>query len=157
MKAPTEQQLRAMSPKERMRVRSRAAKLDSELGRATLALIDSLGLPMTSGGLSEKHPLYLEMQEIAFSPEGRAAALNAVAKGLPAMAGIDPLLQREMGSRYSAEQQITMNAGYIVAALMRRLAYEMAAKRAPLPKNCVAKTAATWRPNTPATGAGRRS
>ena len=99
-----------------------------------------------SGGLTEKHPIYIEMHEIASSPEGRAAALKAVAEGLPAMAGVDPLLQQKMGSRYSADQQMTMNAGYIVAGVRRTLGYEMAAKSAPLPENCVAKTAATWRP-----------
>jgi hypothetical protein len=114
MKAPTEMQLRAMSPEKRMTVRSRAAKLGGEIGNAAAALIDSLNLPLSSGGMSEDHPLYREMQELIWSADGKAAAIQAVEKGLPAMAGIDPLLQKAMGDRYGREYQGTMNAGYIV-------------------------------------------
>ncbi|KQQ15541.1 hypothetical protein ASF59_14530 [Methylobacterium sp. Leaf121] len=64
MKAPTEVQIRAMTPEGRMTVRSRAAKLDTDVGRATVALIDGLGLPLSSGGMSLDDPVYREMQEI---------------------------------------------------------------------------------------------
>ncbi|WP_424360971.1 hypothetical protein [Methylocystis parvus] len=144
MKAPTETQLRAMTPEQRMLVRQRAAKLNNEIGAVTVALIDSLHLPLSSGGMSEDHPLYREMQEVIWSAEAKSAAVKAVEKGLPAMAGVDPILQRVMGERYGREYQGTMNAGYIVGEVMRYLGYDKVGE-GPLPEGCVAKTAATWR------------
>lgn len=148
MKVPTERQIRSWSPDERMRVRSRAAKMGTEVGRQTMELIDLLNLPLSSGGMAADHPLYREMMEVAWSAEGKAAALKAVQEGRPAMAGVDPLLQKVMGSRYSAEQQGTLNAGYIVGEVMRHLGFEKDSE-APLPTNCIAKTAATWKANKP--------
>jgi hypothetical protein len=124
MKVPTELQLLAMTPEQRMTVRSRAVKLGGPIGNATVALIDSLNLPLSSGGISKDHPLYREMQEIVWSAEGKAAAVHTVEEGLPALAGIDPLLQKAMGDRYGREYQGTMNAGYIVCELMRFLGYD---------------------------------
>jgi hypothetical protein len=98
--------------------------------------------------MSQDHPLYREMQEIVWSAEGKSAALQAVEEGRPAMAGIDPLLQKVMGDRYGLEYQGTMNAGFIVAELMRFLGYEKEGE-AELPSGCVAKTAATWRLHKP--------
>jgi hypothetical protein len=146
MKSPTETQLRAMTPEERMTVRSNAVRLGGEIGDATVGLIDSLNLPLSSGGMSEDHPLYREMQKVVWSAEGKAAAIEAVDKGQPAMAGIDPLLQKVMGDRYGREYQGTVNAGYIVGELMRFLGYDKKGE-ADLPSGCVAKTAATWRRN----------
>ena len=144
MKAPTDKQLKAMSPEDRMTVRNRAARLDNEIGRSTVALIDSLDLPLSSGGMAADHPLYREMQEVAWSAEGKAAAVAAVARGQPAMAGVDPLLQKAMGERYGRDYQGTANAGYIVGEVMRFLGYKKVGE-AVLPGGCVAKTAATWR------------
>lgn len=148
MKAPTEMQLRAMTPEQRMTLRSNAVRLGGEIGDATAALINSLNLPLSSGGMSEDHPLYQEMQEIVWSADGKAAAVQAVDNGLPAMAGIDPLLQKAMGNRYGRESQGTMNAGYIVGELMRFLGYQKG-READLPSHCVARTAATWTRNKP--------
>jgi hypothetical protein len=119
--------------------------MTTEEAMATVKLIDSLDLPLSFGGMSTDHPLYLEMMEVAWSADGKKAALDAVEKGLPAMAGVDPLLQKAMGSRYSADQQGTLNAGYIIAEVMRHLGYEKDKEAAPLP------TAATWKRNMPLT------
>ncbi|WP_439601847.1 hypothetical protein [Devosia sp.] len=140
---PTEAQLRAMSPEQRMTIRTRAEKMDNDTGRATVELIDALHLPLSSGGLSMDHPIYREMAEVIWSSEGKAAAVDAVAKALPAMAGVDPLLQMRMGERYGREYQGTMNAGSLVAEVMRYLGYKKTGE-AELPEGCVAKTAATW-------------
>lgn len=136
-----------MTPEQRMLVRQRAAKLNNEIGAVTVALIDSLHLPLSSGGMSEDHPVYREMQEVIWSAEAKSAAVRAVENGLPAMAGVDPILQRVMGERYGREYQGTMNAGYIVGEVMRHLSYDKVGE-APLPEGCVAKTAATWRPTS---------
>ena len=98
-------QLRRMTPEQRMTVRSRAVTLGGEIGNATTALIDSLDLPLSSGGMSADHPLYREMQDIIWSAEGKAAAIRAVEEDMPAMAGIDPLLQEAMGDRYGRESR----------------------------------------------------
>ena len=145
MKAPTEMQIRAMSAEQRSTLRANAAKLGGPLGDSTVALIDSLRLPMSSGGMASDDPLYLAMREVVWSKEGQAAALSATAAGQPAMALVDPLIQAKMGARYGREQQGTVNAGFIVAELMRSLGYEKEGE-GPLPPNCVAKTAARWRP-----------
>ena len=147
MKAPTEMQLRSMTPEQRLLVRGRAAKLGGEMGLATVALIDELHLPMSSGGMSHDNPIYCEMEKIIWSAEGKLAATSAVESGLPAMAGIDPLLQRLMGNRYGREQQGTVNAGVIVGELMKHLGYEKLGE-AELPAECIARTAATWRRRT---------
>lgn len=151
MKAPTETQLRAMTPEGRILVRQRAAKLNNDLGNATVALIDSLHLPLSSGGMSEDHPLYREMQDVIWSAEAKSAAVQSVEKGLPAMAGVDPFLQRVMGERYGREYQGTTNAGSIVGELMRYLGYEKLGE-APLPEGFLARTAATWQPIHPRKG-----
>jgi hypothetical protein len=147
MIVPTETQLRAKTPEELMTTRDNAVKLGGEIGNATVALIDSLNLPLSSGGMSKDHPFYSEMQRIVWSADGKVAAIHAVERRQPAMAGIDPLLQKLMGDRYSPENQMTVKAGEIVGELMGFLGYKNAKKAAALPSDCVAKTAATWRPN----------
>ncbi|MDP4026837.1 hypothetical protein Q8W71_30015 [Methylobacterium sp. NEAU 140] len=148
MKVPSEMTVRGMTPEGRALVRDRASKLDNEVGRETVALIDSLNLPLSSGGMSLDDPLYREMQEVVWSARARAAALDAVKAGLPALAGVDPILQEVMGSRYGREAQGTMNAGSLAAEVMRHLGYEKVGD-GPLPENCIAKTAATWKPKAP--------
>ena len=51
------------------------------------------------------------MEEVAWSAEGKAAAIEAIGKELPPMASVDPPLQKAMGARYSREHQGTVNAG----------------------------------------------
>ncbi|TXM99099.1 hypothetical protein FV242_26700 [Methylobacterium sp. WL64] len=145
MRVPTEAQIRAMTPEGRMTVRSRAAKLDSEIGRATVALIDSLDLPLSSGGMSLDDPIYREMQEIVWSARARQAALDAVRSGHPALAGVDPILQEIMGGRYGRTGQGTMNAGSLVAEVMRHAGYEKNGEGL-LPETCIARMAAMWKP-----------
>ena len=149
MRAPTLEQIRRWTLEERMRVRLRAAARRDAIGDEAVALIDGSGLPLRSGGgLSADHPIYREMEEVIWSQEGRTAALEAVAKGLPAMAGVDPLLQERMGPRYCANQQGTANAGWIVAELVRSRGYEPKGA-ATLPPGCVARTAALYAPKRP--------
>jgi hypothetical protein len=106
-------------------------------------------LSESGGGRSEDHPLYIDMQEVIWSAEGKAAAISAANDGLPAMAGIDPLLQKKMGRRYGTDHQGTVNAGSIVAELMRYLGYEKHPD-GQLAEGCVAQTAAMWKPKSPA-------
>lgn len=141
----TTEKLKAMTANDRLSLRNNALSKGTPEALAIVKQIDELKLPLGSGGLTEDHPLYQEMYEIIMSPEAKVLALAAVGAGLPAMAGIDPLLQERMGKRYTNEQQMTVNAGYITGSLMISAGYEKDKEGVPLPKGCVAKSSTTWR------------
>lgn len=145
MKSYTLDGLKLMTPERRAVLYRNAADRRDEGGQAIIDMIDAAGLSLRSGGMKMDDPVYLRMEEIVWSREGRAAAIAATDQGLPAMAGVDPLLQADLGTQYNAESMGTMNAGFIVAELMRHLGY-VDAGPGKLPANCVAKTAMTWRP-----------
>ena len=89
-------------------------------------------------------PVYLQMEEITWSKEGRAAALKATDEGLPALAGVEPLFIAALGDRYMPHDMGTMNAGYIVGELMRHLGY-VGGRAGKMPEGSVAKTAMKWK------------
>ena len=97
--------------------------------------------------LTMDDPITLRMEQIINSPQGRQAAMAAAAAGLPAMAGIDPLLSTALGADYGKHNFATATAGDLVAKLMRSLGYTEAGSRS-LPTHCVAKTAMMWKPKT---------
>lgn len=141
------QKLQAMTAEERSRLYENAHRLIDSGGREIIRLIEASGLSLksSSGGIAKDSPVYLMMEQVIRSPQGRAAALEATAKRLPAMAYIDPLLQEKLGSDYSPQEMITVAAGSIVGELMRELGYDTM-KSASLPKGCIAKSAAVWVP-----------
>ncbi|MHC2019987.1 hypothetical protein [Methylobacterium sp. CM6247] len=145
----TTEKLKAMTANERLSLRKNAISKGSAEALAIVEQIDELKLPLGSGGLTEDHPLYQEMYGIIMSPEAKARALKAVAAGLPAMAAIDPLLQERMGKRYTNEQQMTVNAGYITGSVMISAGYEKDKEGVPLPSECVAKSSTTWKLKRP--------
>lgn len=141
----THQKLAAMSVHDRAELYRNACRLGHTPQGATLKkMLEEAGLPFSEAGcLSADDPIYLKMRELIESPEGRAAGVAAVKVGLPAMAGVDPLLQVLLGSDYGSHNMGTQTAGSIVAEVMRSLGYKKTGE-ATLPSNCVAKTAATW-------------
>lgn len=141
----TPQKLAAMSVHERAELYRNACRLGhTPQGAALKTMLEVAGLPFSEDGcLSADDPIYLKMQDLIVSPEGRAAAVAAVKVGLPAMAGVDPLLQVQLGSDYGSHNMGTQTAGSMVAEVMRSLGYKKIGE-ASLPSNCVAKTAATW-------------
>lgn len=94
--------------------------------------------------LANKHQAYLKMEEIVWSVDGRKAAIAATEKGLPALAGVEPLFTAELGERYHPHDGGTMNACYIVAGLMRHLGY-VEDGQGSMPNGSVAKTAMKWK------------
>jgi hypothetical protein len=52
----------------------------------------------------------------------------ATEKGLPALCGVEPLLTKELGSRYNPHYMGTNSAGVIMGELMRHLGYAAAAQ-----------------------------
>lgn len=107
-------------------------------------LIEEAGLPYSEDRcLTNDDPIAIKMYEVIHSAEGRTASLAAVKAGLPAMAGIDPLLQIALGVDYGPHNMATVTAGSLVGDLMTEMGYKKG-KQAKLPAHCVAKTAATW-------------
>ena len=115
--------LKSMSPDGRARLYARARQVRDSGGQQILDLIDELGLPLRSGGMTAADPVYLEMEEIIWSPAGRSTCLEATKRGEPALAGVEPMIRDRLGPRYHPHDQGTMNAGYIVGSLMKHLGY----------------------------------
>jgi hypothetical protein len=136
--------LKRMSPEERSRLYKNAVDRREKGGQAIIDLIDSLGLPLSSGGLTRDDPVYLKMRDIIWSNEARKAAKAATEQGLPALCGVEPLLIKELGDRYSPHDWGTVTAGAIMGDVMRHLGY-IANGDAKCPEGSVAKTAMTWR------------
>jgi hypothetical protein len=58
--------------------------------------------------------------------------------------GVDPLISEELGDRYSPYNDGTVNAGFILAGLMRHLGF-VEDGQGRMPEGCVAKTALKWK------------
>ena len=93
--------------------------------------------------LASNDPITLRMHEIIFSPEGRVAAVAATKASMPALAGVEPMLQEALGVDYGPHNWGTVIAGSFIGELMQMLGYRKIGRK-PLPSSCVAKTAATW-------------
>jgi len=140
----TEEKLSKLTAKELRNLYDNALAREGEEAALTVALIESLGAPEKQTSLSLDSPLGREMQKVIFSPAGKEAALDAAAAGNAPMAAIDPMLQEALGEKYKGAYEGTVNAGYLVANLMRQHSWETNGKRQKLPENCVAKTAAIF-------------
>lgn len=129
--------LKEMTPEQRAALYQNAARLRENGGQAIIDLIDSSGLSLSSGGIRSDDPTYLKMEEIIWSTEGRKAAIKATESGLPALAGVDPLISDELGGRYNPHDDGTRSAGYIQAGLMRHLGF-VEDGQGRMPEGCVA-------------------
>lgn len=138
-------ELKALSVHDRATVYKNASRLaHTPEGAALKKLIEEAGLPFSDDAcLTMDDPITIKMHEIIHSPEGRAAVVKATKDGLPAIAGVDPLLQVALGVDYGAHNMGTTTAGSLVGELMQSLGYKKAGKKS-LPEHCVAKTAAMW-------------
>ena len=144
-KTCTHEVLAALSVHDRAELYANACRLGHTAESAALKQrIEDAGLPYSEdAALKGDDPITRKMTDIIYSPEGRAAALKGQSEGLPAMAGIDPLLQIALGSDYGPHNRGTIKAGEIMGALMRSLGFRKGPEKE-LPPHCVAKTAATW-------------
>jgi hypothetical protein len=135
----TVERVKALSPGERWTLYSNAMKLSTPPAAALVRLIDEAGLPLSSGGgLPAEHPTIMAIREVVMGPRGVQAGIDAIQKGLPALAGVDPLLQVEVPG-YSAPDTHSW-AGTFVAEAMEMAGYRRT-KPGPLPPTCKAKTA----------------
>ena len=144
MKKYTLDDLKMMTAEQRAILHQNAVKHRESGGQEIIDLIDSSGLPLSEGGMRMSDPAYLKMQDITWSSEGRKAAVEATEKGLPALAGIEPLIVAALGDRYHPHDRGTVNAGFIVGELMRHLGY-VEDKEGKMPNGSVAKTAMRWK------------
>jgi hypothetical protein len=137
----TLEKLRNLSLKQREALFDNAREKDTPEAREIISLmVDNDLLVREGGGLPREHPIIQHMEEVIRSDQGRAAARQAAEQGLPAMAGIDPLLQAALGAAYG-HHDTTSWAGTLTAEIMAEAGY-VQTRKAPLPPACVAKTAA---------------
>lgn len=137
--------LKALSVHQRADLYKNACRLGhTPEGAALKVMVEKAGLPFSEHGiLASDDPITIKMHDVVFSKEGREAAVAATKIGLPAMAGVDPMLQAALGVDYGPHNWGTIIAGSMVGELMQSLGYKNIKQR-PLPPNCVAKTAAMW-------------
>ena len=98
-----------------------------------------------SGGLSFDDPVHRRIVEVIWSPpQGPKAAIDTTKQGLPALCGVDILLQAQLGDLYHKHDLGTASAGSVVAELMRHLGYKQEG-RANCPPECTARTGEKWK------------
>ena len=135
----TRSKLAARSPEERYAIWKRARGLRTADGNQLAREIELLGLPAEPGLLAEDDPMRARMAEIVASPEGRSACIEATLDGLPAIAGVDPLLHEAFGAAYRKSDEAMATAASLVAQLMAGLGYGPAGRKA-LPSRYVARS-----------------
>ena len=139
-KLPTADDIQAMTPAQRRTLYDNAKKLKLPAAQALVDQILSAGLTTNRGGLTRDHPIIQRLEDVCRSDEARAAAKQASDSGLPALAGVDPILVRELGDDYGSFDT-TGWAGGFVAEEMESQGYRQTRKKQ-MPAGCVAKTAA---------------
>lgn len=143
MKRPALDEVRTWPLAKRQQVNVNARNKASPEAVALVALLQQAGLALGVEGPTLDHPVTLQMANTVHSDEGRAAAISAARRGVPAISGVDPILAGELGERYSKTDLGTATAGSIVAGLMREAGYTKGPDR-PCEPGCVATTGATW-------------
>ncbi len=132
--------LRSWSPEKRKAVYVNALRHPS--GQYIIDLIDQNGLALSSGGLTTDDPVHQRIVDVAWSIEGQKAAVAATKQGVPALCGVDILLQADLGDQYGKYDLGTASAGAVVAEVMRHLGYKEAGQGS-CPPNCTAKVGVT--------------
>lgn len=112
----TIEKLKAMSPERRATLYENARKHLDQGGQEVVDLINSSGLPLRSGGIAFSDPVHIRMEEIIWSPEGKRLLVQVTEAGLPALAGVEPLIVAELHPHDLG----TADAGSIVREHMRQ-------------------------------------
>lgn len=137
--------LAARTPQERYAIWKRARRLRTADGNQLAREIERLGLPYEApAGLAEDDPLRQRIADIVASPEARSGCIEATLDGLPAIAGVDPLLHDALGPAYRKSDEAVAAAAVLVAELMRSLGYVEAGSKA-LPARYVARSGVFWK------------
>lgn len=141
----TEERLRAATPEERARLYANAKRMGTPDALAIAQRIESLGLPFSEPGcVNMDDPIVAKLYEIVFSDESRIAAKKAADDGLPALAGVDPLISKALGADYGKHNMTTHTAGGFIAELMREMGYKETGKSGKTPSGCIATSGQMW-------------
>ena len=70
-------------------------------------------------GLSTDHPTFKAMAVVIPSAKGIKAAVLSTSNKRPALEGVDPLLRGKLGDAYTRDNQVTLNAAWLVVQEMR--------------------------------------
>ena len=92
-------------------------------------------------GLKITSPVGKLLIRLVNSPVGVAGAIDATARGLPALAGIEPLLIDSLGVSYSRRMDASTQAGSVIGKMMNRLGHHRTGKKGPMPEGSIAATA----------------
>ncbi len=141
----TLEKLWAKSPEERFNVWHNARRLGTPEALELANFIAHSGLDYAeTGGISLSDPRVIEMDEVIKSDVGRQACLSATSNGLPALAGVEPMIVAKLGDRYGAHSQMTVTAGSLVGEVMYSMGYKVTGRKQ-MPAGSVAKSAAIWK------------
>lgn len=141
----TRSKLAARTPEERYAIWKRARLLRTADGNQLAREIERLGLPYAEPGqLPEADPMRAQIRELVASPEGRSACIEATLDGLPAIAGVDPMLHDALGAAYRRSDEAIATAHAAVAELMAANGYVEAGKK-DLPSRYVARNGVFWK------------
>jgi len=141
----TRTSLAARTAEERYAIWKRARLLRTADGNQLAREIERLGLPYAEPGqLAESDPLRKTIANIIASPEARSACIEATLDGLPAIAGVDPMLHEALGPTYRQSDEAIATAGALVAQLMGSLGYVEAGSK-DLPNRYVARRGVFWK------------
>lgn len=145
----TRSKLAARTPEERYAIWKRARLLRTADGNQLAREIERLGLPYAEPGqLPDADPMRSAMEAIITSPEGRSACIEATLDGLPAIAGVDPLLHDAFGADYRRSDEAIATAQALVEALMETNGYAPG-ERKDLPGRYVARSGMFFRRRKP--------
>ena len=141
----TRSSLAARTAAERHAIWKRARMLHTADGNQLAREIERLGLPYEEPEhLAQDDPMRLAMAELVGSPAGRSACVEATLDGLPAIAGVDPLLHDAFGRQYRQSEEAVATAQVLVAEVMDALGYAPAGDKA-LPSRYIARSGLFWK------------
>jgi len=141
----TRSSLAARTPAERYAIWKRARMLRTADGNQLAREIERLGLPYAEPGqLADDHPMRTAMAEIINSLAGRSACVEATLDGLPAIAGVDPLLHDAFGRDYRQSDEAVATVQALIALVMDELGYAPAGEKA-LPSRYIARAGVFWK------------
>lgn len=139
------EKIERMTPSERHNIYKNAIRIGGRDAETVLGLLEQLALPYSDPACATlDDPLCLKIAEIVNSSAGVDAMREATDQGMPALAGVDPMVAAVLGADYGRHNMTTATAGSFVAERMRRLGYRDIGKKAKLPNGCVAKTGALF-------------
>ena len=137
----TKEQIHAMSPSDRAKLYVNATTLNTDEAAMVVQCIEEAGLSFSEGGsLKENDPLCQAIRVVVESEEGQKACVAAAEKGLPPLAGIDPMLAEKFAVDYGKHNMSTNWAGHFVANVMKARGYEQIGQMGATPASCVARS-----------------